>query len=105
MICKQNLFRVLVVVRRNDAFLKEIGFQFVDLIQRDQSIVGLADSFDFAKITGKSVCVALVVSFSLSLSPALHLIYGVLACSLIIFELRPNIERLRSGTERRVEHL
>lgn len=47
--------------------------------------------------------VGLVASVFLSLSPAAHLAYGVLACALILFELRPNIERLRNGSERRVE--
>jgi glycerol-3-phosphate acyltransferase PlsY len=48
--------------------------------------------------------VALAGSFFLSLTSAAYVVYGVLACALIIFELRPNIERLRSGSERRVEH-
>lgn len=56
-------------------------------------------------IAAASVMVAaLVASFLLSLTPAAYVVYGVLACALIIFELRPNIERLRSGSERRVEH-
>jgi len=48
--------------------------------------------------------VTLAASFFLSLTPAAYVVYGVLACALIVFELRPNIERLRSGSERRVEH-
>jgi len=51
-----------------------------------------------------TMAVALLVSFLLSLSPAAYMVYGVLACALIVFELRKNIERLRNGTERRVEH-
>ena len=46
---------------------------------------------------------ALLVSFWLSYSPAAYVIYGVVACAMIIYELRPNIERLRNGSERRVE--
>jgi glycerol-3-phosphate acyltransferase PlsY len=56
-------------------------------------------------VAAVTMVIALVVSFSRSLSTVLHMIYGVLACGIIILELRPNIERLRSGTERRVEHL
>jgi glycerol-3-phosphate acyltransferase PlsY len=48
---------------------------------------------------------ALLASYLLSHAPAAYLIYGVLACAMIIFELRPNIQRLRAGSERRVEHL
>lgn len=51
-----------------------------------------------------TMLVALVISFVLSLSPAVHVLYGALACALILFELRPNIKRLCAGTERRVEH-
>jgi len=47
--------------------------------------------------------VGLVASFVLSLSPAAYVAYGVLACALILFELRSNIGRLRDGSERRVE--
>jgi len=47
--------------------------------------------------------VGLAASFFLSLSPAAYVVYGVLACALILFELRPNIERLRNGSERPVE--
>ena len=51
-----------------------------------------------------AMVVVLVGAFFLSLTSAACVVYGVLACALIIFELRPNIERLRSGSERRVEH-
>ncbi len=51
-----------------------------------------------------TMAVTLMASFLLSLSPAAYVVYGVLACALIVFELRSNIERLRNGTERRVEH-
>lgn len=54
-------------------------------------------------VTAVVMVVALVASFYLSLTPPAYVVYGVLACALIIFELRPNIERLRSGSERRVE--
>ena len=58
-----------------------------------------------ASIASATVMVAaLVASFFLSLTPPAYVVYGVLACALIIFELRPNIERLRSGSERRVGH-
>ena len=49
------------------------------------------------------MAVAIAVSFLLSLSPLAVVAYGVLALALILFELRPNIERLRAGTERRVD--
>jgi glycerol-3-phosphate acyltransferase PlsY len=49
------------------------------------------------------MAVAMAVSFLLSLSPPAVVAYGVLAFALIMFELRPNIQRLRSGTERRVD--
>jgi glycerol-3-phosphate acyltransferase PlsY len=55
-------------------------------------------------VTAIIMVVALAASFFLSLTPPAYVVYGVLACALIIFELRPNIERLRSGSERRVEH-
>jgi len=48
--------------------------------------------------------VALLLSFFLLLTPVAYVVYGVLACALILFELRPNIKRLCSGAERRVEH-
>ena len=51
-----------------------------------------------------TMLVAFVISFFLSLVPVAYVIYSVLACALIIFELQPNIERLLSGSERRVEH-
>ena len=55
-------------------------------------------------VAAATMAVTLIASFLLSLSPAAYAVYGVLACALIIFELRKNIERLRNGTERRVEH-
>jgi glycerol-3-phosphate acyltransferase PlsY len=55
-------------------------------------------------IVAATMAVALIASFLLSLSPVAYVAYGVLACALIVFELRPNIERLRNGTERRVEN-
>ena len=50
-----------------------------------------------------AMAVTLAVSFLLSLSPIAYVVYGVLACALIVFELRSNIARLSNGTERRVE--
>nr|MBC7244698.1 glycerol-3-phosphate acyltransferase [Chloroflexota bacterium] len=55
-------------------------------------------------VAAVTMLITLAVSCLLSLSPAIYVLYGVLACGLILFELRPNIERLRSGSERRVEH-
>jgi glycerol-3-phosphate acyltransferase PlsY len=55
-------------------------------------------------VVAATMAVALIVSFLLSISPAAYVVYGVLACALIVFELRPNIDRLRNGTERRVEN-
>lgn len=55
-------------------------------------------------VAAVTMLVALAVSFWLSLSPAIYVLYGVLACALILFELRPNIQRLCRGSERRVEH-
>jgi glycerol-3-phosphate acyltransferase PlsY len=66
------------------------------VISRTASIASIA--------TAVMMLVATVVSFLLALSPPAVMAYGVLACALIIFELRPNIERLRNGTERRVEN-
>jgi hypothetical protein len=31
-----------------------------------------------------------------------YIAYGIVACAMILFELRPNIARLRSGSERQV---
>jgi glycerol-3-phosphate acyltransferase PlsY len=55
-------------------------------------------------VTAATMATVLIASFLLSLSPVAYAAYGVLACVLIVFELRPNIERLRNGTERRVEN-
>lgn len=55
-------------------------------------------------VAAVTMLAALVVSFLLALSPAVYVLYGVLACALILFELRPNIQRLCTGSERRVEH-
>jgi len=54
-------------------------------------------------VAAATMAVALTASFLLSLSPPAVAAYGVLAFALIVFELRPNIERLRAGTERRVD--
>jgi len=51
-----------------------------------------------------AMMLSLMVSFALSLTPVAYAVYGVLACALIVLELRPNIQRLLSGTERRVEN-
>ena len=68
-------------------------------------VVGLgARMASLASIVG-AVTMAVAVSFLLSCSPVIHVVYGVLACAMIIFELGPNIARLRAGTERRVDHL
>ena len=45
----------------------------------------------------------MVVSFALALTPLAYVIYGGLACALILLELKPNLQRLGNGTERRVE--
>ncbi len=55
-------------------------------------------------IVAATMAVALAISYLLSLSPPAYVVYGLLACALIVFELRPNIDRLRNGTERRVEN-
>ncbi|HUT15655.1 MAG TPA: glycerol-3-phosphate acyltransferase [Anaerolineae bacterium] len=70
-------------------------------------VVGLgARMASLASIAGGvTMVVAFAVSFFLSRSPVIHVVYGVLACAMILFELRPNIARLRAGTERRVDHL
>jgi len=70
-------------------------------------VVGLGTRMaSLASIAGAvTMAVAFEVSFFLSRSPVIHVVYGVLACAMIIFELRPNIARLRAGTERRVDHL
>jgi glycerol-3-phosphate acyltransferase PlsY len=60
-----------------------------------------------ASVTSIATVVAMVItmlaSFLLSLTPVAYVVYGVLACALILLELRPNIHRLRAGSERRVE--
>jgi glycerol-3-phosphate acyltransferase PlsY len=60
-----------------------------------------------ASVTSIASVVAMVIgmlaSFLLALTPMAYLIYGVLACALILVELRPNIQRLLTGSERRVE--
>lgn len=66
------------------------------VVSRTASIASIA--------TAVMMLVATVVSFLLALSPPAVVAYGVLSCALIIFELRPNIARLRNGTERRVEN-
>ena len=55
-------------------------------------------------VAATTMVVVLLASFLLSYTPAAYVVYGVLACALIIFELRPNIERVLAGSERRVEH-
>jgi glycerol-3-phosphate acyltransferase PlsY len=65
-------------------------------IWRTASIVSIAAAV--AMVVGLGVC------HLLSLTPVAYIVYGVLACALILFELRPNIQRLRSGSEHRVEH-
>ncbi|MGQ9492753.1 MAG: glycerol-3-phosphate 1-O-acyltransferase PlsY [Anaerolineae bacterium] len=54
-------------------------------------------------VAAVTMLITLMVSFLLSLSPAIYVLYGMLACALILFELRPNIARLLTGSERRVE--
>lgn len=51
-----------------------------------------------------AMVIVMLASFLLSQTPLAYVVYGVLACALILLELRPNIERLLSGTERRVEN-
>jgi glycerol-3-phosphate acyltransferase PlsY len=50
-----------------------------------------------------TMVIGLVVSYFLSLTPLSYVLYGVLACALILLELKPNLQRLSKGTERRVE--
>jgi len=50
-----------------------------------------------------TMIVAFVASHYLLRTPWAYVVYSVLALGLILFELRPNIRRLRSGSERRVE--
>jgi glycerol-3-phosphate acyltransferase PlsY len=47
---------------------------------------------------------AFAVLFALKMAPLAYLVYSVLAFALILFELRPNIQRMRAGSERRVEN-
>jgi len=54
-------------------------------------------------VTAAAMALGMVASALLSLSPPAVVAYGVLACALIVLELRPNIQRLRAGTERRVD--
>lgn len=51
-----------------------------------------------------TMVVVLLMSFFLSLTSLPYVIYGVLACALILVELRPNVQRLLNGSERRVEN-
>lgn len=51
-----------------------------------------------------AMVVAMLASFLLSLTPVAYVMYGILACALILLELRPNIQRLLAGSERRVEN-
>ncbi len=46
--------------------------------------------------------VGIVASVLLSWSPVVYLVYGFVVCVMILFELRPNIQRLRSGSDRPV---
>jgi len=61
-----------------------------------------------ASVTSIASVVAMVLvllaSFLLALTPMVYVVYGLLAGVLILLELRPNIRRLASGSERRVEH-
>jgi len=61
-----------------------------------------------ASVTSIASVVAMVVvllaSFLLSWTPLAYFIYALLACAVILLELRPNIQRLRNGSERRVEN-
>jgi len=66
------------------------------LVSRTASIASI--------VAALAMVLALLVSYWLAYSPGAYLIYGVLACGMIIFELRPNIQRLLAGSERRVEH-
>lgn len=50
-----------------------------------------------------TMIVAFVASHYLLRTPWAYAVYSVLALGLILFELRPNLRRLRSGSERRVE--
>lgn len=73
-----------------------VGAFVAALLSRTASVTSMA--------AAAVMVVALVVSFFLSLTPIAYVIYGFLACALILFELRANIARLRAGSERRVDH-
>lgn len=45
----------------------------------------------------------LAVMYLLGASPGAHILFGILLCILIVWALRPNLLRLWSGTERRIE--
>jgi glycerol-3-phosphate acyltransferase PlsY len=47
--------------------------------------------------------IGFIVFYLLKRAPMAYVVYSVLAFALILFELRPNIKRLLTGTERRVE--
>ncbi len=51
-----------------------------------------------------AMVVVMLASFLLAVTPMAYVLYGVLACALILLELRPNLRRLATGSERRVEN-
>ena len=51
-----------------------------------------------------AMLVVFVIAFALGRLPSAYLAYGVAACAMILFELSPNIRRLREGSERKVEN-
>jgi glycerol-3-phosphate acyltransferase PlsY len=50
-----------------------------------------------------AMVIVMLASFVLSLTPMAYVVYGVLASALILLELHPNIQRLLTGSEHRVE--
>ena len=50
-----------------------------------------------------TMIVAFLIAYLLRLAPLAYVIYSVLAFALILFELRPNLRRLRAGSEHRME--
>ena len=60
-----------------------------------------------ASLTSIASVVATVVAFVASFLfwhiPVVYVVYSVLACAMILFDLRANIARLRAGSERRVD--
>lgn len=62
--------------------------------------------WSMASVGSLVAIVSLVIMFCvralLGMGPWEHVIYGIVSALLVIWSLRPNIQRLRAGTERRV---